>query len=338
MRKGNALWKKLVPALLLAALFFTGCYSEERQPVDFVAIVNGTTYTQEDYDAWYKDASRFEETLDTDLMGMIGMEGSFADEMPLLVFTRYLAICDAEGGTVSEADARAALESLGVEENEQSIRCAVMYETIRRCKEKYVADVREDEEGARAWYETHLEEQRAYAQENPGRACARYLSSYYPVTLYIPAGMKLYQAMEIGYNGSDESTTFARSQEAWRKLIVGTDFNEVFRQFNTAERYDDGGKPKTILTYPGWNEDPSLLLSVQNIEDVGQMCSPTKCTDGFVIARYLGEAKSGEIAFEEVQDYCLGAELRERQDKAWQEAIFQIEQDARIRYASTKKE
>ena len=151
MRKGNALWKKLVPALLLAALFFTGCYSEERQPVDFVAIVNGTTYTQEDYDAWYKDASRLEETLDTDLMGMIGMEGSFADEMPLLVFTRYLAICDAEGGTVSEADARAALESLGVEENEQSMRCAVMYETIRRCKEKYVAGVQEDEEGAPAW-------------------------------------------------------------------------------------------------------------------------------------------------------------------------------------------
>ena len=335
----NVRFYKWIPALLLAAILcLTGCYAEEHETVDFVAIVSGKVYKQEDYDAWYRDASHFEDVMDMDLMSLMGMDGSFEGEMPLLVFTRYLAIRDELGAEISEEDARQILASVEAEETEENLRCAVMYGTIQQCRQMKIEGIEADEAGAQAWYEQHLEEQRAYAQENPGRAWERYLNSAYPVTLYIPEGLRLYQAMEIGYNGASEEATFARSQEAWKKLMVGTDFASVFSQYNTAERYAENGKPKTLLAYPGWDEDPSLVLSVQNIEDVGQMCSPTKCEGGFVIARYLGEAKSGPVPYEDVAEYCLSAELNERQEKAWREALFHIEQHAQIRYASTKEQ
>ena len=324
--------KRFCAIVCCAAMLLCGC-GETLMWRDNVTSVDGEYYSTAEFEAWYADVQNFDELMPEGICEMLCIEGALRDESALMAFARYQMLCG-RYGVADQAAASALLEELGLEEDETSLACAIIYCTIDAVRTDATADVQVSDDEVYEWYQDQVRQQMELANHDLVTAQDNYMRGAYDVTVYVPEGLKFVQVIAIGEQQEDPADAFPTGQRAWRRLIYNESFTDIFAEFNESEAYANAdGTPKTFCIYEAWQEDPAIKLLAENLHQPGQMCGPTMYEGICYIVRFDAAPVSGSIAFDLVEDQCAPAALKAHQNIAWSQILDDMQYEAQVRFA-----
>jgi len=325
--------KRIFALVCCLVLLLAGCANGPLIWGDNVAMIGDAYLTQQEFETWYDHVKTFDDIMPESLCDMLCVQGGLHGEGALLAFVRYEVIGQVYG-RASDADAKALLEELGLEETVDNLYCAAVYCTIDACKDEMTGDVTVTDEQVQAWYDQQVTSQSELAQSDLSKAQENYMHNQYDVAVYVPEGLKVIEVMAISCEKREASEAFSMGQAAWRRLIFNEPFADVFKEYNELDAYcNKDGTPKSFWIYSTWNEDPAIVLLAENLDEAGHLCPPTRYGDAYYILRNVQMPTSGAIAFDLVEDQCREAVLEENKHEAWAQIIDTMQHDAQVRFA-----
>ncbi|MBP3372586.1 MAG: hypothetical protein J6L88_08695 [Clostridia bacterium] len=324
--------KKICAVICCAVIMLFGC-SDPAVWDGNVAVVGDVYLSEAEYEDWYEQMKLFDTIMPDTICSMLGVEGDLRPESGVLAFARYRVITQLYG-QADEISARAFLRSLDLKESQENMDCAIVYCTIDACRKELIDGVEVTQSMARDWYNEQVDVQSTLAKNDLASAQRAYVQGDYEVTVYVPEGLKIVQALGVSCAQHDRADAFSVSQSAWRKLLYGEGFDAMYEDYNELDACANAdGTQKTFCIFEGWDAEPAIALCSENLDQPGQMCGPTLYGDAYWIVKLVSIPASGVIDFELVEQQCMAAAQKRQMRLDWYDALQAMQDEAGVRFA-----
>lgn len=269
-----------------------------------------------------------------------------------------LAYFDAEEALDAQAQAEQTLEEIG--SSRQEIRAAYLDEARQAAAVALItADITVSEDEIRACYEEKLSEDQEYYTSFPGEFA---WADEFGFSLWVPEGFRLARAVRIPFSEAQQAaydeiliksyetddaaarSDLARQMDAiyeqllpeaeavYARLQAGESFETLRAEFaeDSALLGSLAAPEGFLVSASSWEQfstDEILALS-----SPGEVTGPLRCDSGYILCEYFAPVASGPVSYAEAYDAVKELALSTKRAQAYEDAVRQWREDARIEY------